>query len=223
MKTAESSLKIFKSFLENMLTEIFLSNRDRFIAFFQGLIQIIDSPAFKSAVMSMVSLTMTLVTGLVQAVPYVLQLGKALLVVGAAFAVFKGLTVFTGAVASVAALKLSVYGLIGAVATAQGAFASFTATLMANPFIALATAITAVVAALYIYRNDIKLSENSTASLGDYFSEMGKTASGVFDMIIGKSSEAEIALNNLSNTTQSSIVDQVSWWEKLLIYIGLLS
>lgn len=222
MKTAESSLKIFKSFLENMLTEVFLSNRDRFIAFFQGLIQIIDSPAFKSAVMSMVSLTMTLITGLVQAVPYVLQLGKALLVVGTAFAVFKGLTVFAGAVASVAALNVSVYGLIGAVATAKGVFASFTATLMANPFIALATAITAVVAALYIYRNDIKLSENSTASLGDYFSEMGKTASGVFDMIIGKSSEAEIALNKLSNTTQSSIVDQLSWWEKLFIYIGFV-
>jgi TP901 family phage tail tape measure protein/lambda family phage tail tape measure protein len=222
MKTAESSLKIFKSFLENMLTEVFLSNRDRFIAFFQGLIQIIDSPAFKSAVMSMVSLTMTLITGLMQAVPYVLQLGKALLVVGTAFAVFKGLTVFAGAVASVAALNVSVYGLIGAVATAKGVFASFTATLMANPFIALATAITAVVAALYIYRNDIKLSENSIASLGDYFSEMGKTASGVFDMIIGKSSEAEIALNNLSNTTQSSIVDQLSWWEKLFIYIGFM-
>lgn len=92
----------------------------------------------------------------------------------------KALTV----VAATVGTALIVYfgpALAGAFATATKAVLTFTAALALNPIGLLAIALTAVISALAIFRNDIKLSADGLVTLGDYAKAAMEIVKEAFD------------------------------------------
>jgi len=228
LATGESTFKIFKSYVENFLTTAYLENKDKFISFFQEMIDIISSSNFKSALSSAVSMVMSLVTVIAKLVPYVLEVSNALLALGVGFAVFQGLSLVSGYVTATATalsvatkavigFRLTAYSLVGVISAIEGAYLSFVAVLMANPFIVLATAIAAISTALYAYRNDIKLAGDSTATLGDFFDEL---AQNLFTNTIPAINDTGGAITNLTLLTAEEARAQMAVWENFLTFFG---
>lgn len=121
----------------------------------------------------------------------------------ASFLVFKaaaGAQWIAGTVSQIMALEkaLGATGTVSALFSAgmkmaQSAVNGLTASLLANPFVALATAITAVSVLLYEFRDSIMIGGGSMASLGDVgraaFDMIGESASAAWDAVSGFASD----------------------------------
>lgn len=123
--------------------------------------------------------------------------------VAAAFALWRGASTFVWALGH----SLRTYGLAATIATnitkpLRAAIMALNATLMVNPFIAIATAITGLIALLYTFKDAIRPVSGEAATLGDYLSVVGEDimslTSVIWEFIGGALSTAKDALAGLA-------------------------
>lgn len=123
--------------------------------------------------------------------------------VAAAFALWRGASTFVWALA----FSLRTYGLAATIAInitkpLRAAIMALNATLMVNPFIAIATAITGLIALLYTFKDAIRPVSGEAATLGDYLSVVGEDimslTSVIWEFIGGALSSAKEALGDLA-------------------------
>lgn len=111
--------------------------------------------------------------------------------VGTAFAAWRVTSIISGILGPMLALERAL-GATGVASglfsigmkAAQGAVNGLTIAIAANPIGAIAVALTAVIALLYAFRNEIKVSSDGVVSLGNFFQATWELASEAFTSFI---------------------------------------
>ena len=88
--------------------------------------------------------------------------------------------------------------------------------MYSNPFTAIAAAITTAVAALTVFRHDIKAGIDDTTTLGDIgaevWSRISNAISGSSDVVTQFGADGAIALNGLDEAGRQAAENQEAWW-----------
>lgn len=88
--------------------------------------------------------------------------------------------------------------------------------MYSNPFTAIAAAITTAVAALTIFRHDIKAGVDDTTTLGDIgaevWSRISSAISGSSDVVTQFGADGATALNGLDESGRQAAENQEAWW-----------